>query len=63
MQQFAEKLTAVLEMTDEQLRPFKEESLRIVEAHDIQRTLDTFESLYRGEPVDHGVGTEAKGRH
>ena len=51
VQQFAEKLTAVLEMTDEQLRPFKEESLRIVEAHDIQRTLDTFESLYRGEPV------------
>lgn len=38
-------------MTDEQLRPFKEESLRIVEAHDIQRTLDTFESLDRGEPV------------
>lgn len=49
--EFAEKLTTLLEMTDEQLRPFKQESMRIVEAHDIQRTLDTFESLYRGEPV------------
>ena len=26
-------------------------SLRIVAAHDIQRTISTFESLYRGEPV------------
>ncbi|MCU1535121.1 MAG: hypothetical protein JWR53_1602, partial [Glaciihabitans sp.] len=25
--------------------------LKIVEAHDIQKTLDTFEALYRGETV------------
>jgi hypothetical protein len=29
----------------------KNESLRIVEMHDIARTLDTFEGLYRGEIV------------
>lgn len=49
--ELAEKLTTLLSMTDDELRPFKEESLRIVESHDIQRTLDTFESLYRGEEI------------
>jgi glycosyltransferase involved in cell wall biosynthesis len=53
----AEKLTTVLTMPDEELLAFKEESLRIVAAHDIQNTLDTFESLYRGEAVSVGVGT------
>jgi glycosyltransferase involved in cell wall biosynthesis len=48
----AEKLTRVLTMPEDELLKFKKESLRIVEAHDIQRTLDTFESLYRGEAVD-----------
>lgn len=51
VEEFAEKLTAVLTMSHEELLKFKRESLKIVEAHDIQRTLDTFESLYRGEPV------------
>lgn len=45
----ADKLTRVLTMTDAQWRAFSQESLDIVESHDIQRTLDTFESLYRGE--------------
>jgi hypothetical protein len=29
----------------------KRGALRTVEAHDIERTLDTFEGLYRGETV------------
>ena len=48
----AEKLTRVLSMPENELLALKKESLRIVESHDIQRTLDTFESLYRGEPVE-----------
>ena len=48
----ADKLTRVLSMTHEEILVLKRESLRIVAAHDIQTTLDTFESLYRGEPVD-----------
>ena len=49
--QLADRLTRILTMPHEQLLAFKRESLRIVASHDIQRTLDTFESLYRGEPV------------
>jgi glycosyltransferase involved in cell wall biosynthesis len=49
--EFAERLTDVLTMPEEELHRMKRESLRIVEAHDIQRTLDTFEALYRGELV------------
>jgi glycosyltransferase involved in cell wall biosynthesis len=45
----AEKLTTVLRMPHDEVLKFKRESLRLIEAHDIQRTLDTFESLYRGE--------------
>jgi glycosyltransferase involved in cell wall biosynthesis len=48
----AEKLTRVLTMPEDELLKLKHESLRIVESHDIQRTLDTFESLYRGETVE-----------
>ena len=48
----AEKLTKVLSMPEDELLKLKNESLRIVESHDIQRTLDVFESLYRGEPVE-----------
>lgn len=61
--ELAEKLTAVLTMPHDELLAFKEESLRIVQAHDIERTLDTFESLYRGETVLEGVGTPAKAKH
>ncbi len=50
--ELAEKLTRVLTMPEDELLRFKKESLRIVESHDIQRTLDIFEKLYRGEPVD-----------
>ena len=58
----AEKLGRVLTMPEKELQALKKESLRIVESHDIQRTLDTFESLYRGEPVDLPVASEAKKR-
>lgn len=58
----ADKLTRVLTMPEEQLQALKRESLRIVESHDIQRTLDTFESLYRGEPVDVPAANEATKR-
>ena len=58
----AEKLTRVLSMSEDKLQALKRESLRIVESHDIQRTLDTFENLYRGEPVDAAVSGETKKR-
>ena len=51
VKELAEKLTRVLTMPDDELLAFKKESLAIVEAHDIQRTLNTFEALYRGEEV------------
>ena len=60
--ELAEKLTRVLTMPEKELQALKKESLRIVESHDIQRTLDTFESLYRGEPVDLPAPSEAKKR-
>jgi len=49
--EFAAKLTQVLTMPEDELQKFKRESLRIVAAHDIQRTLTTFEAIYRGEPI------------
>lgn len=45
------KLTDMLRMPDDRMRKFKETSLKFIEAHDIERTLNTFESLYRGEAV------------
>ncbi|HEU4807806.1 MAG TPA: glycosyltransferase, partial [Homoserinimonas sp.] len=41
----ADKLTKVLRTPDAELRRFKEASLKFIEAHDIERTLTTFESL------------------
>jgi glycosyltransferase involved in cell wall biosynthesis len=49
--EMAARLTDVLEAAPERLDAFKKESLRLIQAHDINRTLSTFESLYRGEPV------------
>ncbi len=60
--ELAEKLTKVLTLPNDELLAFKQESVRIVQMHDIQRTLDTFESLYRGEPVSAGVGSPAKSK-
>ena len=61
--ELAQKLTRVLTMPEDELLKFKKESLKIVESHDIQRTLDTFESLYRGETVEQGVGSPALPKH
>ncbi|WP_394552071.1 glycosyltransferase [Agromyces sp. MMS24-JH15] len=47
----AEKLRTVLEATPEDYRTLKEGSIRLIAAHDIQRTISTFEALYRGKPV------------
>lgn len=47
----AAKLALVLTASEADLIRLKKTSLRYIEAHDIERTLDTFESLYRGETV------------
>ena len=50
-QHLADRLEHVLTLPQEELDVLKNASLRIVAAHDIQTTISTFESLYRGEPV------------
>lgn len=45
------KLTRVLTSSPEDFLTMQQASLKGVEIHDIARTLDTFEALYRGEPV------------
>ncbi|GIT79072.1 hypothetical protein LLS1_07410 [Leifsonia sp. LS1] len=50
-QDLADKLESVLTLPQAELDALKNASLRIVASHDIQRTISTFESLYRGEPV------------
>jgi glycosyltransferase involved in cell wall biosynthesis len=47
----AAKLTTVLTAPESDYVAMRERSLAMIEAHDINRTLSTFESLYRGEPV------------
>jgi glycosyltransferase involved in cell wall biosynthesis len=49
--ELAARLTDVLEADPDRLNALKNESLRLIQAHDINRTLSTFESLYRGKPV------------
>jgi glycosyltransferase involved in cell wall biosynthesis len=58
----ADKLRRVLEMPHDELLKFKHESLNVVAAHDIRRTLRTFESLYRGERVTDPVTDAAAAR-
>ncbi|MEF3404915.1 glycosyltransferase [Agromyces sp. CCNWLW203] len=47
----AAKLRVVLEASPAEYRALKEGSIRLIAAHDIQRTISTFESLYRGKLV------------
>jgi glycosyltransferase involved in cell wall biosynthesis len=47
----AAKLTAVLTAPEAELTRMKRNSLKLIAPHDIQRTLTTFERLYRGEAV------------
>ncbi|OYC98469.1 glucosyl transferase [Microbacterium sp. Yaish 1] len=48
----ADKLRRVLTASPEEYLRMQQASLEGVEIHDIERTLDTFEKLYRGEPLD-----------
>lgn len=48
----ADKLRRVLTASPEEYLAMQEASLKGVEIHDIERTLDTFEKLYRGEPLE-----------
>ena len=47
----AARLTDILTMPQDKLDAFKRESMKIVQAHDINRTISTFEAIYRGEQV------------
>ncbi|MFT4137247.1 glycosyltransferase [Microbacterium sp.] len=47
----ADKLRRVLTASPEEYLAMQQASLAGVEVHDIERTLDTFEKLYRGEPL------------
>jgi glycosyltransferase involved in cell wall biosynthesis len=44
-------LTKVLTMPQDELDRLKKGSLEMIKPHDIQRTLDTFEAIYRGETI------------
>ena len=47
----ADKLRRVLTASPEEYLRMQQASLDGVEIHDIENTLDTFEKLYRGEPL------------
>ena len=47
--EFSEKLKRVLTATPEELERLSENSLHLIQAHDIERTITIFEGLYRGE--------------
>ncbi len=51
VQELADKLERVFTMPWTELEKMKRESLHFISGHDITRTLDTFEALYRGEHV------------
>ena len=48
----ADKLRLVLTASPEEYLRMQQASLDGVEIHDIEKTLDTFEKLYRGEPLE-----------
>jgi glycosyltransferase involved in cell wall biosynthesis len=50
-QELADKLEYVLTLPENELLALKKASLEMIEAHDIERTLNIFEKLYRGEEV------------
>jgi len=55
VQELANRLETVLRLPDEELNVMKHASLRLIEPHDIETTLDVFEQLYRGEKVSDPV--------
>lgn len=52
VEDLAEKLERVLRLDDESYARFQRHSLQMVEPHDIERTIDAFERLYRGEAIE-----------
>ena len=48
---FAERLTRIFTMPHDERLALQRDSMRIVSGHDIRRTIETFEDLYRGRPV------------
>lgn len=60
---FARRLTDVLTMPEHELQSFKRESLRIVQAHDLNHTIETFEQIYRGQPVTEPLIEKSLPRH
>jgi glycosyltransferase involved in cell wall biosynthesis len=58
-QDLADKLARVLTAAPADLEALKRESLKLIEAHDIKRTLNTFEKLYRGEPITDPAAAQA----
>lgn len=51
----ADRLERVLRLPEEELLVMKNASLRLIEPHDIETTLDVFERLYRGEAIEDPV--------
>lgn len=51
VEQAAARLTQVLTASPDERKRMQQASLDGVKIHDIRRTLDTFEALYRGEPL------------
>ncbi|GAB3388544.1 hypothetical protein GCM10027568_09660 [Humibacter soli] len=58
-QELADRLETVFRMPQDELNAMKKASLRLIAAHDIQRTLSTFECLYRGEAVPDLIVSDA----
>ncbi|MFT4051006.1 MAG: glycosyltransferase [Microbacterium sp.] len=52
VEELADKLRRVLTAPPEEYLRMQQASLKGVEIHDIEHTLDTFEKLYRGEPLE-----------
>ena len=50
-EELAERLTDVLTASSDDRERMQQASLDAVAVHDITRTLDTFEALYRGRPL------------
>lgn len=52
VEQLAELLARVFAMPDQQLQLLGDKSLHLIQSHDINRTLDAFEKIYRAQMVD-----------
>lgn len=49
--ELADRITQVLRFSEAEYLAMQRQSLEAVQAHDLERTLDTFEALYRGDAV------------